>query len=219
MALPKDLPKEKIALTVEEYLASERVSVERHEFLDGFVYAMAGESPAHGTICMNLSIYLGQQLIGTSCQAWSKDCKVRSGPVLDPRGRKGLFSYPDLVVFCGEPSFHDSHRDVLTNPVVLIEVLSPSTEGFDRGEKFARLRNWNPTLQDYLLVSQAYPLVEQFTRREDGSWLYRFGEDLTASLSIESIGCTLRLVEVYDRISFSLSPTEEQVDPPEKGAG
>ena len=211
------LPKEKIALTVEEYLAAERVADERHEYLDGSVYAMAGESPTQGTICTNQIGELRVQLKGTPCQAWSKDCKVRSGPVLDPRGRKGLFSYPDLVVFCGEPSFHDSHRDVLTNPVVLIEVLSPSTEVFDRGEKFARLRNWNPTLQDYLLVSQAYPLVEQFTRREDGSWLYRFGEDLAASLSIESIGCTLRLAEVYDRIIFSLSPIEEQVAPPEKG--
>ena len=205
------LPKEKITLTIEEYLASERTSVERHEYLDGLVYAMAGESPTHGTICMNLSIYLGRQLIGTTCQAWSKDCKVRSGPVLDPQDRKGLFSYPDLVVFCGEPSFHDSHRDVLTNPVAIIEVLSPSTEIFDRGEKFARLRNWNPSLLDYLLVSQSCPLVEQFTRREDGSWLYRFGEDLTASLPIESIGCTLHLAEVYDRIVFPLPTLPEEV--------
>ena len=206
------LPKEKFSLTVDEYLASERGSIERHEYLDGLVYAMAGESPTHGTICMNLSIYLGRQLIGTTCQAWSKDFKVRSEPVLDPRDRKGLFSYPDLVVFCGEPNFHDAHRDVLTNPVVIIEVLSPSTEVFDRGEKFARLRNWNPSLLDYLLVSQSSPLVEQFTRREDGSWLYRFGEDLSASLSIESISCTLRLTEVYDRIDFSPSPIEEEAN-------
>ena len=205
------LAKEKIALTVEEYLASERASVERHEYLDGLVYAMAGESPTHGTICTNLISEVRVQLKGTPCQAWSKDCKVRSGPVLDPRDRKGLFSYPDLVVFCGEPSFHDVHRDVLTNPVVIIEVLSPSTEVFDRGEKFARLRNWNPSLLDYLLVSQSYPLVEQFTRREDGSWLYRFGEDLTASLPIESIGCTLHLAEVYDRIVFPLPTLPEEV--------
>ena len=205
------LAKEKIALTVEEYLASERASVERHEYLDGLVYAMAGESPTHGTICTNLISEVRVQLKGTPCQAWSKDCKVRSGPVLDPRDRKGLFSYPDLVVFCEEPSFHDAHRDVLTNPVVIIEVLSPSTEVFDRGEKFARLRNWNPSLLDYLLVSQSSPLVEQFTRREDGSWLYRFGEDLSASLSIESIGCTLRLAEVYDRIVFPLPTLPEEV--------
>jgi Uma2 family endonuclease len=205
------LAKEKIALTVEEYLASERASVERHEYLDGLVYAMAGESPTHGTICTNLISEVRVQLKGTPCQAWSKDCKVRSGPVLDPRDRKGLFSYPDLVVFCGEPSFHDAHRDVLTNPVVIIEVLSPSTEVFDRGEKFARLRTWNQSLLDYLLVSQSCPLVEQFTRREDGSWLYRFGEDLSASLSIESIGCTLHLAEVYDRIVFPLPTLPEEV--------
>ncbi len=209
---------EQIRLSIEEYLEMERQSPERHEYLDGFVYAMAGESPNHGTISMNLSIYIGQQLIGSDCQGWAKDCKVRSGPAAEPGGRSGIYSYPDLVIFCGEPVFHDQHRDVLTNTVVIIEVLSPSTEAFDRGEKFTRLRNWNPSLKDYLLVSQVAPLVEHFTRRDDGSWLYRTAEDITASLTIESIGCRLQLGEIYDRIVFPTEPDPEQAAAAESDA-
>ncbi|MFN6203153.1 MAG: Uma2 family endonuclease [Acidobacteriota bacterium] len=209
MALPKE-PKEYFALTVADYLDQERRSPERHEYVDGFIYAMAGESPDHGTICMNIYISVGRQLVGSPCQGWAKDCKVRSGPAAEPGARSGLFSYPDLVVFCGEPAFHDQHRDVLTNPVVIVEVLSPSTEAFDRGEKFARLRNWNPSLKDYLLVAQTSPRIEQFTRRDDGSWLFRSVEDLTASLTIESIGCTLQLAEIYDRIVFSAEPVADE---------
>lgn len=204
------LPKEQIRFTVEEYLEMERQSPERHEYLDGFVYAMAGESPNHGTISTNLISEVRVQIKGSPCQGWAKDCKVRSGPAAEPGGRSGIYSYPDLVVFCGEPIFQDQHRDVLTNPVVIIEVLSPSTEAFDRGEKFTRLRNWNPSLQDYLLVSQVAPLVEHFTRRDDGSWLYRAAEDITASLTIESIGCRLQLGEIYDRIVFPTEPENEQ---------
>ena len=205
MALPKG-PKDKIVFTVEDYLEQERRSPERHEYIDGFVYAMAGESPDHGTICTNLTSEVRMQLKGSPCQGWAKDCKVRSGPAAEPRERSGIFSCPDLVVFCGVPDFHDQHRDVLTNPVVIIEVLSPSTEAFDRGEKFARLRKWNPSLKDYLLVAQTAPRIEHFPRRDDGSWLYRTSDDLTASLTIESIGCTLKLAEVYDRIVFSNEP-------------
>ena len=142
--------------TVEDYLALERASEERHEYLDGQVYAMAGESPEHGTICTNLTILIASQLRGTPCQAWAKDTKVRSGPTPHPRQpARGMFSYPDVVVVCGEPRFHDQYRDVLLNPVVLIEVVSPTTEAFDRGDKFFRYRTWLPSLTDYILVAQA----------------------------------------------------------------
>lgn len=206
------LPKEKFVLTVEDYLEQERRSPERHEYIDGFIYAVAGESPDHGTICTNLTSEVRMQLKGSACQGWAKDSKVRSGPAAEPGARSGIFSYPDLVVFCGEPTFHDQHRDVLTNPVVIIEVLSPSTEAFDRGEKFARLRNWNPSLKDYLLVAQTAPRIEHFTRLDDGSWLYRSAEDLAASLTIASIGCTLQLAEIYDRIVFSTEPDAGEHD-------
>ena len=121
--------------TIDDYLALERIEEERHEYLDGCVYAMAGESPDHGTICMNLSIHLGSQLLGTPCRAFSKDTKVRCGPSPRPGGSlQGLFAYPDLVIVCGTMQFHDQAHDVLLNPTVIVEVLSPSTEAFDRGE-------------------------------------------------------------------------------------
>ena len=148
------LPQLTIRYTVEEYLGLERASEDRHEYLDGDIYAMAGESPEHGAICMNLSVSIGAQLRGTPCQAFAKDMKVRSGPVPRPGApMKGLFSYPDLVVVCGAMQFHDQFRDVLLNPSCIIEVLSDSTEAFDRGEKFRRYRTWLPTLTDYLLVA------------------------------------------------------------------
>ncbi|MGE0103800.1 MAG: Uma2 family endonuclease [Blastocatellales bacterium] len=204
------LPESEINLTIDDYLTLERKSEERHEYLDGFVFDMAGESPEHGTICMNLAVSIGSQLKGSRCQAWSKDFKVRSGPVPDNKRRtKGLYSYPDLVVFCGEPEFHDEHRDVLTNPVVVIEVLSPATEAFDRGEKFHRYQNWNPTLTDYVLVSQSMPVIEHFSRLQDGGWSYHVYQDLGDSLTIHSIACTLNLAEVFDRIEFQPEASEE----------
>ena len=120
--------------TVEEYLALERKAEERHEYLDGHVYAMAGESLEHGITCTNLTGIIRTQLLGKPCRVLSKDMKVRTGPHPESRRiTKGLYSYPDLVIFCGGPEFHDDHRDVLLNPRVIIEVLSPTTEAYDRG--------------------------------------------------------------------------------------
>jgi Uma2 family endonuclease len=201
------LPFLKTRYTVEEYLALDRASEERHEYLDGDVYAMAGESPEHGTICMNLYGSLWPQLRGTPCQAFAKDMKVCSGRLPPPgHSMQGLFSYPDLVVVCGAMQFHDQFRDVLLNPTLIIEVLSPSTEAFDRGEKFRRYRTWLPTLQDYLLVAQDQPFIDHYHRVEGNRWELVAVEGLAASLYLEFMHCTLRLVDVYDRISF---PTED----------
>jgi Uma2 family endonuclease len=205
------LSQAEILYTVAEYLAFERSADERHEYLDGHLYAMAGESLNHGIICTNLAITLGAQLRGTPCLLLSKDMKVRSSLLPQtPRFRKGLFSYPDLVIVCGEPLFHDAHRDVLLNPKVIIEVLSPSTEAFDRGGKFLRYQTWNPTLTDYVLVSQEAPIIEHFIRRDDGSWLYYVHQGLEQQVSIASIGCTLQLADVYDRIAFPTEPDAPQ---------
>jgi Uma2 family endonuclease len=200
--------------TVEEYLALERGSDERHEFLDGDVYLMAGERPDHGTICTNISGQLYGQLRGKPCQVFSKDMKVRSGP--EPKSRyevKGLYSYPDLVVVCGEPRFHDEYKDVLLNPIVIVEVLSQSTEAFDRGEKWARYQTWLPSLSEYILVSQTKPQIEHYIRRLDGEWIYSFPKGLDSNLDLASVGCTLRLADVFDRIVF---PTES-IDPVREG--
>jgi Uma2 family endonuclease len=113
-------------------------------YLDGLIFAMAGESLPHGIISVNLVVALGSQLKGKPCQALTKDTKVRSGPTpMSPRSTSGVFSYPDIVVVCEEPEFHDAHMDIILNPTVIVEVLSSSTEAFDRVEKFSRYKTWN----------------------------------------------------------------------------
>ena len=148
---------------------------------------MAGESPDHGRICVNLTHRLAAQLDGSGCEVFSKDLKVRCGPLPRPGGSlQGLFAYPDLVIVCGALQFHDQVRDVLLNPRVIVEVLSPSTEAFDRGEKFRRYRAWLPTLSDYVLVAQDRPLIDHYHRQEDGTWTLRALEGLQAHLHLET---------------------------------
>jgi len=194
--------------SAEEYLEFERQAEERHEYLDGFIYAMAGESPLHADISANLVGLLHEQLRDSPCRVRTKDTKVRSGPT-QRRIMKGLFSYPDVVVICGEPQYHDEHRDVVINPRVIIEVLSESTEARDRGVKFHRYQTWSPTLTDYVLVSQQTPLIEHFERQADGSWSLRIYQGIEESFTIKSINCTLRLSDVYARIVFPEESDEE----------
>lgn len=198
------LPKPKPLYTIDEYLARERASPDRHIYIDGEIYAMAGESGPHGDISFNVVGLFFSQLRGKPCRGRTKDTKVRSGPMLSSgQTTRGLFSYPDVVVICGEPEYHDAEKDVILNPTAIAEVLSPSTENFDRSEKFARFQKWNPTLQDYLLVSQDQPKVEHYSRQLDGSWSYRLYDDLNSSVTIASIGCILKLSEVYERVKFA----------------
>ena len=193
--------------TVAEYLALERAAEERHEYLDGYIYKMAGESEEHGRICMNLAGLLHPQLRGTPCEGRIANTKVRSGPLpLSPRSSKGLFSYPDVFVVCDPIQYHDEFRDIVINPMVIFEVLSPSTEDFDRDIKFERYDRWNPSLQDYLPVAQNAPKLEHYTRQADGSWKYRVYRGLDTNLVIESINCRLNLAEIYERVTFPPPP-------------
>jgi len=193
----------KSAYTVDQYLKIERAAEERHYFVDGEIYAMAGESNAHGEISVNVVAAIASQLKGTRCRARTKDTKVRSGPILSAgETTRGMFSYPDVMVICGEPEFHDALTDVVLNPKAIIEVLSESTEAFDRGEKFTRLQTWNPTLTDYILISQDQPQIEHYTRQADGTWSYRRTTGLDAVVAIPSIQCSLKLADVYDRVVF-----------------
>lgn len=198
------LPESALLVTIEEYLASERRSEERHEYLDGFVYAMAGESEAHGLISTNLTISIGSKLRGGACRVFSKDMKVRSGPVpASPHATKGFFSYPDLVVVCGERQYHDLHQDVLLNPTVVIEVLSDATRNFDRSEKFLRYRTWLPTLTDYLLVEQNRVLVEHHQRQSENVWQMTILERPDQTILISSINCPLAVAEIYEGVTFT----------------
>ncbi len=184
-------------LTPEEYLAFERESEIRHEYADGQVYAMAGESPNHSRICVNLAREISNQLKGKPREAFSPNMKVRNSSA-------SKFAYPDLTVVCGEPVFHDEFQDVLVNARVIFEVLSPSTEAYDRGRKFLRYQSLE-TFTDYVLISQEEPWLEHRMRRADGEWTIFSVTGLEHSLHLASIDCTLRLAEVYDRVVFPAS--------------
>lgn len=195
--------KPKPRFTVDQYLARERAAQERSFYFDGEIFNMAGETLPHGTISVNLVGSLGTQLRSTHCRVLTKGMKVRSSPIpTTGKSMAGMFSYPDVLVVCGEPEFHDNHRDIILNPRAVLEVLSDSTEAFDRGKKFERYRSYNPSLTDYLLISPDQPLIEHFTRQEDGSWSFRFHKGLEEVVPIPSIGCVLRLAEIYDRVRF-----------------
>lgn len=187
------LESEKI-YTPEEYLAFERNAEERHEYLDGQIYLMSGGSPKHSSICVNTIIDLGLQLRKKPCQIFEANMKVGAET-------SSQFSYPDASVVCGETKFHDTHQDVLTNPSVIIEVLSPSTERFDRGKKFARYQRIE-SFTDYILIAQDEPRVEHFARQANGTWILTVATGLKSKIKLTSIACTLKLSEVYDRIQF-----------------
>lgn len=187
--------------TIEEYLELERKADERSEFIDGEIYSMAGETGKHGDVSANFLALVVTGLRGSDCRARTKDTKVKSGALKKQFG-KGMISYPDIVVICGEPEYHDKHKDVVLNPTVIIEVLSESTEEFDRGVKFMRYRNFNETLTDYILVSQDEPLIEHYIKQENGDWLLKEYKDLDTTFQIISINCSLTLKDIYDRIEF-----------------
>lgn len=192
MSLPYTMP----AFTPDDYLSLERASELRHEYLDGFVYAMAGESLEHSTICFNLNGILHAQLSGTPCRGFSPNMKVRTDP-------GGLYAYPDLAVVCGEPTFHDDRSDVLTNAIAIFEVLSPSTEAYDRGEKSLRYRTQIASLQDYVLIAQDRPHIEYFSRQPDGTWLRAEVTGLAETLALPSLACHITLADLYNRINFT----------------
>jgi Uma2 family endonuclease len=202
-------PQERLLYSVEQYLEMERGAAERHEFLDGVIYKMSGESLAHSQICINLAGELRAALRGKPCQALSPNMKVRSGPYIkEQRTTKGLFSYADLTVVCGQPEFHDKHQDVLLNPTVIFEVLSESTEDFDRGQKFLRYRAQLSSLQEYVLVWQVAPIIEVYARQPNG-WLLSEHKGIENSVYLTSIDCRLSLQELFDRVIFPNLEVEE----------
>jgi Uma2 family endonuclease len=182
-------------VTPDEYLAGERLSESRSEYLDGVVCAMTGASANHIQIVGNLTIELGTQLRARDCRVFPIDMKVRL-----PDSRK--FFYPDVTIVCGELQFHDNRRDIILNPVLIIEVLSESTEAFDRGAKFQAYQTLD-SLKEYVLVAQDRPVVEQFVRQADGKWTYTSVTGLEGSLSLPSVECTLNLSAVYDKVDLA----------------
>lgn len=196
MAVSTQPPTTNALLSPEEYLAAEREAETRNEYVDGEVCPMTGASVDHSQIAINLGHELMKQLQARPCRVLLIDLKVRL-----PDSRK--FFYPDVTVVCGELQFHDNRRDVILNPLLIIEVLSPSTEAFDRGEKFQAYQTIE-SLREYLLVAQDKPAVEQYVRQADGTWTYRAVTGLESSLSLPSIECTLNLGAVYDKVDLKI---------------
>jgi len=196
------LAQKKIFYTPEEYLTFEREAETRHEFVDGTIYQMAGESLAHSQICINLAGEVRAKLKGTNCQALSPNMKVRAES-------KGMFAYPDLTIVCDEPLFHDRQRDVLINPKIIVEVLSPSTQRYDQTKKFFRYRKELPGLTDYILIYQNAPFIEHHEKLPDERWAHNVAEGIDNILRIASIETELSLSEIYDRVEFEEEKPEE----------
>jgi Uma2 family endonuclease len=192
------LPQPKPYLTPEEYLALERQAETKSEYWQGETYALAGASTAHTIIGANTLAELVMQLKGRPCTVHTSDLRVKVA-------RAGLYTYPDVTVVCGKAEFDDRSEDTLLNPTVIIEVLSPSTEAYDRGTKFEFYRTLE-SLTDYLLISQSKPIIEHFARQPDDRWLLSTYKGLDAVAPVPSIGCELRLADVYDKVTW---PAEE----------
>jgi Uma2 family endonuclease len=186
-------------LTAEEYLVRERAAEIRSEYYRGEMFAMAGASDEHCGIKDNLAAETRAQLKGGPCRVRTSDLRVKVSTT-------GLYTYPDILIYCDNPQFEDAFVDTLLNPRVLVEVLSKSTESYDRGKKFAHYRQL-PSLQEYILVAQDQPLVERFVRQPDGQWSLTLFEGLASVLLFTSVPVRIPLTEVYDGIAFPASPT------------
>lgn len=184
-----------VKYTASEYLALEREAVEKHEFLDGQIYAMAGASVRHNRITLNIGGELRAALRGSRCEAFPSDLRVRVSAT-------GLYTYPDISVVCGEPEFEDDGVETLLNPTVLVEVLSPSTADYDRGAKFEHYRAL-PSMREYLLVDQHRAHVMHYRRQDEGTWLLAETRDLDDAIRLPSLDIELKMSEIYARVEFS----------------
>jgi Uma2 family endonuclease len=178
----------------EEYLAMEEVSETRNELVGGVLLGMSGNTYPHVVIVRNLMVELGGQLRGKPCDVVCNELKVKVELT-------GDYFYPDLVGLCGTPVFDQPNQVTVLNPTMLIEVLSPSTEAYDRGQKFLHYQQI-PTLKEYVLVSQGEPRIEIYTRGENSAWTYKMVSGLEASASFVSIECTVALADVYRDVAF-----------------
>lgn len=191
-ALP-EYPKRK---SEAEYLAFERESNIKHEYMDGEIFAMAGASRSHNLISVNIITALRNQARTKGCTVYPSDMRIRIEALAD-------YAYPDVSVLCGDSQFAEDVFDSLLNPSLIIEVLSPSTEKYDRGKKFQKYRKID-TLREYLLVSQDSPRIERYLLNDNQKWELTDAIGLETTLELPSIGCELNLREVYDLVDFPL---------------
>ena len=181
-------------VTPEEYLRRERLAEFKSEYLNGEIFAMTGASRQHNRITINISSSLNIQLKGRPCETYAVDMRVKVRA-------SGLYTYPDVAVVCGDPQFEDEYVDTLLNPTLLVEVLSQSTERYDRIAKTSYYRTID-SLAEHLLVAQDEIRLEQYVKRPNGQWLLSEYRELEGVVELTSIGCELSLRDVYDRITF-----------------
>jgi len=176
----------------QEYLTIERTSQQRNEYFNGEIFAMGGASERHNLIVGNVFASLHAQMRDKPCKVYSSDMRVKISET-------GLYTYPDVVALCGEATFDDQQQDTLLNPLVIIEVLSKSTEGYDRGDKFAHYRRIE-SLLEYLLISQDKNRIEYYRRQPDNQWLMSEVSPPHERLDLFSIQCTLLIADIYAKM-------------------
>ncbi len=185
--------------TPEEYLELELKAEYKSQYVAGEIYAMAGAQPWHVRVADNLTVMLNNRLRGRPCESFSADMRVRVEAA-------DIYTYPDISALCGTPRFEtNANPQSLLNPQVIFEVLSPSTEAFDRGDKFTRYRKLN-SLRDYVLVASERMQVEHFVRQPNGAWTMTEYSQPEHAVPLSSLGCELPLAEIYERVVFPGSP-------------
>ena len=188
-------------ISEQEYLLRERAADFKSEFFDGEMFAMVGGTPTHSLIAANFIREAGNALRGRPCKVFTSDLRVRVDAT-------GLYTYPDATIVCGELQFADDQRDTLTNPTVIVEVLSESTEKYDRGRKANHYRQIE-SLQELVLISQDRPHIERFTRQSSGDWLFHEDRGLTAKFELPAVGIlaqtglAIALAEIYRNVEFA----------------
>lgn len=193
----------KVRVTPQEYLELERKAEIRSEYYNGEMFAMSGATREHTKIAANITAELVNQFVDRPCEVYPLDMRTKVSPT-------GLYTYPDIVAVCGEPQFEDAHSDTLINPNLIIEVLSDSTESYDRGKKFAHYRTID-SLHEYVLVSQTECRIERFSRHDDGTWLYAENTDPDGSIELASVACRLSLSRVYHKVDFERAKSEQMI--------
>lgn len=192
------IPQKKPYISTEEYLRLERAAEYKSEYYAGEIFAMAGGKAIHSLISANVGRELGNKLKGKGCVPFDSNLRIMTPAT-------GLYTYPDVSVICGPLEYAPDTDDTIVNPTLLVEVLSDSTEGYDRGKKFEHYRSI-PTFQEYVLISQTAASVEVFSRQPDGNWMLTHVKGLDAKARLQSFDIELSLAEIYYEVQFPEQP-------------
>lgn len=190
MGLPETL-----YISEKEYLDAERLALEKHEYYKGEIFAMGGASIAHNKIAINCTVNISNKLKGKKCQPFGSDLRVHIP-------KNTLFTYPDISIICGEIETTDDKFDTITNPSVIIEILSSSTRNYDKGEKFTLYREID-SLQEYILIDSERIMVEKFMRNSDNSWQLNEYKSIEQSFSITTVAIEMQLLDIYEGLAIS----------------